>query len=162
MLIWNITAGGARLTSSVSTPGAADVQVLCFGNMGIYDHKKDLLKIGSVSFEDWYWFNVLLKLALLDPYTSGCRQFSNSGSVVYFLNFVLIVFQQMVMLRERPCLVIVHARGNEILVTCENSPGHFQELQRMTTTFNPVKACLEIIIILALFLLNGHHSLAQF
>lgn len=89
-------------------------------------------------------------------------QFSNSGSVVYFLNFVLIVFQQMVMLRERPCLVIVHARGNEILVTCENSPGHFQELQRMTTTFNPVKACLEIIIILALFLFNGHHSLAQF
>nr|XP_027218518.1 uncharacterized protein LOC113811038 [Penaeus vannamei] len=71
VLIWNITAGGARLTSSVSTPGAADVQ--------------------------------------------------------------------MVMLRERPCLVIVHARGNEILVTCENSPGHFQELQRMTTTFNPVK-----------------------
>ncbi|XP_037795016.1 uncharacterized protein LOC119590421 [Penaeus monodon] len=72
VLIWNITAGGARWTSSVSTPGAADVQ--------------------------------------------------------------------MVMLREKPCLIIVPARGNEVLVTCEHSPGHFQELQRLTTKFNPVKA----------------------
>lgn len=89
VLIWNITAGGARLTSSVSTPGAADVQVLCFGNMGIYDDKKDLLLFGSVSFEDWYWFNVLLKLALLDPYTSWCRHFLSSLILVLLFIFLI-------------------------------------------------------------------------
>ncbi|XP_042882139.1 uncharacterized protein LOC122259439 isoform X2 [Penaeus japonicus] len=72
VLIWDITDGVARWTSSVSTPGAADVQV--------------------------------------------------------------------VMLRDTPCLIIVPARGNETLVTCESQPGHFRELQRLTTPFNPVKA----------------------
>lgn len=53
----------------------------------------------------------------------------------------------MVMLREKPCLIIVPARGNEVLVTCEHSPGHFQELQRLTTKFNPVKVDLQITLI---------------